>query len=188
MVQSLILASSSPRRRELMGYTGVPFEVITADAEELKSGEPAALVMENARRKAQAVWDQNPGRVVLGADTIVYQNGRVLGKPKDRREAEEMIRLLSGNWHTVYTGVCVINAKGEADVRFDQSSVQFDDLEEDAIARYAADDEPMDKAGAYAIQGKGGMFVRRIEGSYSTVIGLPMHLVRHMLLRAGVPC
>ena len=97
MVQSLILASSSPRRRELMGYTGVPFEVLTADAEELKSGEPAALVMENARRKAQAVWDQNPGRVVLGADTIVYQNGRVLGKPKDRREAEEMIRLLSGN-------------------------------------------------------------------------------------------
>ena len=182
MAESLILASSSPRRRELMGYTGIPFEVITADAEEMKDGDPAQLVMENARRKAQAVWDGHPGRVVLGADTIVYQHGQVLGKPRDHEDALRMLSQLSGAWHTVYTGVCVIDAAGNSDVRFDESRVQFVPLSPDAIARYAADGEPMDKAGAYALQGKGGMFVRRIEGSYSNVIGLPMALARDMLI------
>ena len=185
MQEALILASSSPRRRELMGYTGIPFEVITAEAEETKKGDPRALVMENARRKARAVADTHPGRTVLGADTVVYLEGKVLGKPRDHADAKRMIAQLSGAWHTVYTGVCVISPQGE-DVRCDESRVRFVRLTEEEIERYAASQEPMDKAGAYALQGKGGMFVSRIEGSYSNVIGLPMALVREMLIAAGV--
>lgn len=169
-----------------MGLTGVPFEVITAQAEEIKAGEPAALVMENARRKALSVWREHPGRVVLGADTIVYMNGQVLGKPRDAQDAKVMLRRLSGAWHSVYSGVCAVRPDGQCDARFDEARVQFTPLTEEAIARYVAGGEPMDKAGAYAVQGQGGMFVRRIEGSYSTVIGLPMHLVREMLSLAGM--
>ncbi len=186
MAQSLILASASPRRRELMAYTGIPFQVITADAEEMKTGEPEDLVMENAHRKAQAVWRQHSDSVVLGADTIVYQDGRVLGKPQDQEDARSMLLRLSGAWHTVYTGVCVIGPDGKADARCDASRVQFVPLSETDIARYIASGEPMDKAGAYAVQGRAGMFVSRIEGSYSNVIGLPMHLVRDMLRKAGI--
>ncbi len=185
MKQPLILASASPRRRELMGYTGLPFEVITADAEELKAGEPETLVMENARRKAEAVAKLHPGRLVLAADTIVYQDGRVLGKPRDEQDAREMLRRLSGNTHTVYAGVCVVDAAGNAQVHADASRVEFAPLTEAAIDWYVASGEPMDKAGAYAVQGRAGMFVRRIEGSYSNVIGLTMALVRDMLKAAG---
>lgn len=186
MAYSLILASASPRRRELMACTGVPYQVITADAEELKTGEPETLVMENARRKAQAVWRQHPDSAVLGADTVVYQHGKVLGKPKDQADAKAMLRSLSGAWHTVYTGVCVITPDGKADVRFDASRVQFVPLTDADIDWYIATGEPMDKAGAYAVQGRAGMYVSRIEGSYSNVIGLPMHLVRDMLKKAGL--
>ena len=169
MQDALILASASPRRKELMGYTGIPFEVITADAEELKEGDPAALVMENARRKARAVAKKHPGRTVLGADTVVYQQGKVLGKPRDQEDARRMLRALSGQWHQVFTGVCLIR-DGREWVECDESRVLIAVLEEDEIRRYVEGGEPMDKAGAYAVQGKGGMFVRRIEGSYSNVI------------------
>jgi len=185
MDQSLILASASPRRRELIGYMGIPFEIITADAEEMKEGTPEALVMENARRKAQAVARNYAGRIVLGADTIVYLNDRVLGKPRDEKEACEMLSMLSGAWHTVYTGVCVIKDE-YLDVRCDASRVLFVKLDEKTIAHYVKTGEPMDKAGAYALQGRGGMFVERIDGSYSNVIGLPMALTRDMLLKAGI--
>ena len=186
MTPPLILASASSRRRELMAFTGIPYQVITADAEEIKTGEPETLVMENARRKAQAVWWQHPDCAVLGADTIVYQNGSVLGKPKDQADAKAMLRSLSGAWHTVYTGVCVITPDGKADVRFDASRVQFVPLSDADIDWYIESSEPMDKAGAYAVQGRAGMYVRRIEGSFSNVIGLPMHLVRDMLKKAGL--
>ena len=185
MAHSLILASASPRRRELMACTGIPFQVITADAEEMKTGDPETLVMENARRKAQAVWRQHPDSVVLGADTIVYQDGAVLGKPKDREDAKTMLRRLSGAWHTVYTGVCVMTPDGKADVRCNASRVQFVSLTDADIDRYIASGEPMGKAGAYAVQGRAGMYVSRIEGSSSNVIGLPMHLARDMLRTAG---
>lgn len=188
MADTLILASSSPRRKELMGYTGIPFEVITAEAEETGAGRPEELVMENARRKAGAVAEQHPGRLTLGADTIVYldEDDQVLGKPRDRADAARMLALLSGAWHTVYTGVCVIAPDGRQFVRHDASRVLFTPLTPEEIDRYIATGEPMDKAGAYALQGKGGMFVERIEGSYSNVIGLPMALVRRMLLDAGM--
>ena len=185
MQQTIILASSSPRRRELMGYTGIPFEVITAEAEELKEGSPAELVMENARRKARAVAKQHPGRMVLAADTVVYQDGRVLGKPRDEQDARDMLRRLSGNIHTVFTGVCVIGEDGGERVSVDASRVEFVSLTEEAISWYIATGEPMDKAGAYAMQGRAGMFVRSISGSYSNVIGLPMAMVREILKAAG---
>ena len=187
MFQPLILASASPRRRELMGYTGIPFEVITADAEELKTGSPEALVLENAGRKARAVWQQNPGRTVLGADTVVALDGLVLGKPRDQKDAADMLRRLSGAWQTVYTGVCLSRSDGQTDAQADASRVLFSKLREEDISRYVLTGEPMDKAGAYAVQGIGGLFVERIEGSYSNVIGLPMALVRRMLLCAGYP-
>ncbi len=186
MEQALILASASPRRRELMALTGVPFQVITADAEEVKTGDPKALVMENAWRKARAVWENHSGRAVLGADTIVYLDGQALGKPLDEADAKAMLHRLSGAWHTVYTGVCLITAEGREDARFDETRVQFVPLDEETIARYVQSKEPMDKAGAYAVQGMGGMFVKRIEGSYSNVIGLPMALTRDMLRAAGI--
>ena len=168
-----------------MAYTGVPFRVVTADAEEIKTGDPEALVMENALRKARAVWRQHPESVVLGADIIVYQDGAVLGKPKDEADAHAMLRHLSGAWHTVYTGVCVITPDGQADARCDASRVRFVPLSDADIDRYIASGEPMDKAGAYAVQGRAAMFVERIEGSYSNVIGLPMAMLRDMLRRAG---
>ena len=185
LAATLILASASPRRRELMGNTGLDFQVITADAEEVKTGDPKALVMENAYRKAQAVWTLHPDAIVLGADTIVYQKGQVLGKPKDEADARAMLAQLSGAWHTVYTGVCVLQ-EGRKDVRCDESRVQFVPLTPADIDRYVATGEPMDKAGAYAVQGRAGMYVRRIEGSFSNVIGLPMALVRDMLRAAGI--
>ena len=185
MSKSFILASGSPRRKELVGYMGVPFEIITADAEELKEGNPEELVMENARRKAAAVAAGHPGRVVLGADTIVYWHGQVLGKPRNEAEAVQMLRGLQGDRHTVYTGVCVISENG-ADTRCDASEVQFVPLTDAEIVTYVRTGEPMDKAGAYALQGRGGMYVSRIEGSYSNVIGLPMSLAREMLLAAGI--
>ena len=168
-----------------MGYTGIPFEVIALDAEETKEGTPQALVMENARRKAQAVYERHPGRLVLGADTIVFLEGQALGKPRNAREAEAMLRRIAGVWHTVYTGVCLIREDGRADTRFDESRVLMADMDGETIEQYVRTGEPMDKAGAYALQGIGGMFVERIEGSYSNVIGLPMALVRKMLLEAG---
>ncbi|MBE5787342.1 MAG: septum formation inhibitor Maf [Clostridiales bacterium] len=185
MDQPFILASASPRRRELVGYMGIPFEVIVAEAEEIKAGGPEELVMENALRKARAVFRDHPGCIVLGADTIVYLNGRVLGKPRDEEEARAMLSQLSGAWHTVYTGVCVISDGGE-DVRCDTSRVHFTPLDSETIAHYVRTGEPMDKAGAYALQGRGGMFVDRIEGSYSNVIGLPMAMARDMLRNAGI--
>ena len=186
MKQPLILASASPRRRELMVYTGLPFEVICAGAEEIKTGEPDVLVMENARRKARAVAALHPGRMVLAADTVVYQDGRVLGKPRDEQDARDMLRRLSGNTHTVYTGVCVIDGKtGKKQTQTDSTEVHFLPIDDASAWRYIRSGEPMDKAGAYAVQGRAGMFVRSISGSYSNVIGLPMAMVREILKAAG---
>lgn len=183
----LYLASSSPRRRELMGYTGIPFEVKVSDAEELETGTPRELVLENARRKGAAVSEWCPSDVVLSADTLVYlpYTGEVLGKPRDKADAVRMLKAMQGKWHEVYTGVCVI-CNGKEDVRVEVARVLFDPLSDETIRRYVDSGEPMDKAGAYALQGTGGMFVRAIEGSYSCVIGLPMATVRDMLLPYGL--
>lgn len=179
----MILASASPRRKELLASMGIPFDIITADTEEATDGEPRHVVMQNARLKAEAVQKNHPGRMILGSDTVVSIDGQVLGKPRDEEDAFRMLRALSGRKHKVYTGVCLI-ANGKADVRCDETDVYFSALSDDEIRRYIATGEPMDKAGAYAIQGIAGMYVEKINGSFSNVIGLPTALVRLMLQAA----
>ncbi len=186
VIQPLILASASPRRRELLSAMGLQFQVIVAETEEAMTGDPATLVMANARLKAEAVLKIHPDRMILGADTVVCIGQQVLGKPRDEQDAFQMLRSLSGKEHTVFSGVCLIN-NGKADVRYDETKVFFTCLSDDDILRYIASGEPMDKAGAYAIQGKAGMFVEKINGSFSNVIGLPMALVRSMLKDAAFP-
>lgn len=176
----LILASASPRRKELLSQMGVPFEVIVAKTEEVSAGDPQELVKKNAFLKAAAVQKLHPERMILGSDTVVYANGQVLGKPRDGQDAFRMLKSLSGRKHLVYTGVCLLSP-GYQDVQCDETAVYFSALSDAEIHRYIASGEPMDKAGAYAIQGRAGMYVEKICGSFSNVIGLPMALVRRML-------
>ena len=187
-MESIILASASPRRQELLQQIGVPFVVVKSDAEEIldHADGPRALAVENARRKVLAVAKMHPGRIVLGADTVVFQDGEVYGKPKDAADACAMLRRFAGRRHAVVTGVALVSRDGTCRTDAAETNVCFADMTDEEIAAYVATGEPMDKAGAYALQGRGGMFVERIEGSYSNVIGLPMALAREMLLSAGV--
>ena len=181
----LILASASPRRRELLAQAGFSFEVVPADVSELrKPGEdPIRFVTRLAREKAEAVAASQPitpDTIVLGADTIVVVDEEVLGKPQDAADAARMLRLLSGQTHQVITGVCL--AKGRerqraAEVTF----VRFSTLSDAEIDAYVATGEPLDKAGAYAIQGRAGRWVPRIHGCYFNVVGLPLALVSSMI-------
>ncbi len=183
-MKKLILASASPRRKELLESMGVPFEILVADAPEIKMGNPADVVMENALRKAEAIHALHPGRMILGSDTVVCIDDQVLGKPRDEEDAVRMLQMLSGKKHRVLTGVCLI-ANGQRDVRYDSTDVYFSSLTDDDIHWYVHTGEPMDKAGAYAIQGRAGMYIDKIHGSFSNVIGLPTALVRKMLRDAG---
>jgi septum formation protein len=183
----LILASSSPRRQELLREAGIPFEVHPAHLnEEQNPGEPP---MEYARRlsreKAQAVSASHPKQFVLGADTIVVVGDEVLGKPRDVADAERMLRLLSGREHEVTTAVSLIMPAGKTETRSTTTTVCFRNLNEDEIRQYVAGGEPMDKAGAYAIQGGASRWTNRIEGEYSNVVGLPLSLVTEMLRASG---
>ena len=178
---SVVLASNSPRRKELLSLMGVPFTVDVSNADERVEGEPDARVYEISQRKALAVAASHPDAIILAADTLVY-DGSVLGKPRDEKEAFEMLSRLGGRWHEVYTGVSVYTPRnGRMDTRVEKTRVHFCPMTEEQIAAYIASGEPMDKAGAYAVQGTGGMYVDRLEGSYSNVVGLPMHTVRRML-------
>ena len=182
MQRELILASGSPRRRELLTLMGIPFTVCAVDVDENLQGDADQVVMQLALRKARAAHQLHPGCTVLAADTLVHKDGQTLGKPKDEEDALHMLLMLSGGVNTVYTGVCVIDgASGEEFVRCDEVKVHFVEIDEVSAKRYIASGEPMDKAGAYGVQGMGGMFVSSVEGSPSNVIGLPMHLVREML-------
>ncbi|MBQ8136183.1 MAG: septum formation protein Maf [Clostridia bacterium] len=183
----LFLASASPRRRELMALCGLPFTVEVSKAEETAQGAPDAIVTQNALLKARAVFARHPEDAVLSADTVVYlpEAGRVLGKPKDEADAIRMLRLLSGRENLVFTGVALVGP-GFEDARAEVSHVFLDDMTDAEIRAYAATGEPMDKAGAYAVQGKASLFIRSVTGSPSNVIGLPMHLVRRMLSNHGL--
>jgi len=182
----LILASSSPRRKELLSMMGLSYVVFSPDVEEDGEGLPGEVVMLHARKKAQAAALIFPGDVVLAADTVVFAAGQVLGKPRDPGDASRMLSLLSGRVHQVYTGVCVVS--GEKLIEGTAvTDVRFSRMSEEEIAFYCASGEPLGKAGAYAIQGLGGMFVEEISGSYSNVVGLPTALVRSMLQDASYP-
>ncbi len=182
----LILASASPRRRELMALAGLEFRVCVSDCDEsvpdcLSPGEAA---VDTARRKAFAVADRFPEDTVIGADTIVVIDGAILGKPKDGRDAASMLRRLSGRTHSVYTGVCVVSG-GEAHSFCEKTDVTFYRLTEDEINGYIATGEPADKAGAYGIQGKGSLLVKSISGDYFNVVGLPISVLVRLLIEIG---
>lgn len=177
----LILASGSPRRKEILATMGLEYTIDVSDADESFSGAPDEMVMELSCRKAAAVAPRHEAALILAADTIVY-DGHVLGKPHTAERAEQMLAELSGRWHDVYTGLTLINTQtGRVISRADRTRVHFVEMTKDEIAAYAATGEPLDKAGAYGIQGRGGMFIDKIEGSYSNVVGLPMALLRDML-------
>ncbi len=182
----LILASASPRRRELLAMTGLPFTVDAPEVDETCALPPRDAVMELSRRKALAAAALHPGCTVLAADTLVSVDDVALGKPRDAEDAFRMLRSLSGRWHQVYTGVTVISADGAADCRVDGTDVYFDEMTDGDIRGYIATGEPMDKAGAYAVQGIAGLWISQLRGSHTNVIGLPMTLVRQMLERCGL--
>ncbi len=178
----LVLASASPRRQELLRNAGIPFEVQPAHiAEDPLPGEPAKDCAERlAREKALAVARLRPGNAVLGADTVVVIDSQILGKPAGAADAARMLRLLSGRTHRVITGVCLV-LDGECSVGSEITSVEMSEISEEEIASYVATGEPMDKAGAYAIQGIASRWIPRIEGDYSNVVGLPVARVYRML-------
>lgn len=173
----VILASASPRRRELLGNLKIDFEVKTADCEEefVEGEHPKDTVMRLSKQKAVRVSDmENSECPVIGADTVVAIDGKILGKPKDEAEAADMLRTLSGRTHTVYTGVTVIVKGGKTVTEFEATDVTFRVLSDRQIRNYISTGEPMDKAGAYGIQKYGSLLVERINGDYFNVVGLPL--------------
>lgn len=178
----LILASASPRRAEILGFVGWEFEKQTADVDEkLISGEkPADYVRRLAEEKAAAVAGKNENALVLGADTIVVVEEAIIGKPKDFDEAREMLHTLSGRWHEVFTGVALVQNK-EIQVGFQQTRVKFAELSEAEIEFLVEKGEPLDKAGAYAVQAQAALFIEKIEGDYWNVVGLPVNLIYQMV-------
>ena len=184
-MDDLILASRSPRRCELLNRMGLSFETDAADVDESSDLPAEDTVRLLSSRKASAVASRHPGCFILGADTLVSVGGESLGKPADAADAARMLRLLSGQTHQVFTGVTVISPSGVILTDSDRTDVTFDSLSEDEILACVRSGEPMDKAGAYALQGKAGAWVTRLEGSDSSVIGLPLYLVRRLLIRSG---
>ena len=184
-METLILASASPRRRELLSHAGIPFEVHAAQVDEHCEGPASEAVRILSARKAAAVSAGFPSRFVLAADTLVELDGTVLGKPSGPEEAAAMLRRLSGRTHQVYTGVTVINPAGDVFAGCDRSDVTFGNPAEAEIAAYVRSGEPLDKAGAYALQGRAALWISRVEGSCSSVIGLPLYLVRTLLVQSG---
>ena len=182
----IVLASASPRRAELLRAAGIEFDVAPAHVDETVHGgeSPDQYVRRVAQAKAHAVHGEHPGRVILAADTTVVLGAEILGKPVDARDASRMMRLLAGRFHEVLTGVTVVNREGAADSRVARTTVEFAPMTANEIDWYVRSGEPMDKAGAYAIQGLASRFIRRIDGSYSNVVGLPVALVYEMLSRA----
>lgn len=192
-MQKIILASGSPRRRELLTQIGMPFEVITSDVEEVTTAtQPDEIVKELSKIKAEAVAQicKKKGEsyrdvVILGADTIVYHNGKVLGKPKSEEDAYLMIESLAGKEHFVYTGVTILTPKKQ--IRFAEAvTVSLYEMSAEEIKSYIATGESMDKAGAYGIQGRFAAFVKGISGDYNAVVGLPVARVYQELKNAEV--
>jgi len=177
----LVLASRSPRRQEILRCAGIPFVVRPADVDEslLPSESAGAYVARLARAKAAAV-DAGPGDIVLGADTVVVLGGEILGKPIDAADAARMLKALSGRVHTVMTGIALRSAACSVE-DVESTQVRFAPLTHAEIDEYVASGEPLDKAGAYAIQGLASRFIDRIEGCYFNVVGLPIALVNRRL-------
>jgi len=184
---SLILASESPRRRELLAALGVPFRVVPSGVDEIPfPGEPPARFARRAALdKGMEIAGRHPSSWILSADTIVVLDGRILGKPRDRSEAREMLSLLAGREHKVYTAVCLLRAAGGyRDAATEVTRVRFRPLTSREVAAYARTGECDDKAGAYAAQGAGMLLIDRVAGSFTNVVGLPMTRVVGMMRKA----
>src|SRR5918911_2749517 len=178
--ERLVLASSSPRRAEILRAVGWPFEAEAADVDEsLRAGERAVRYVERlAREKAETVAARRLFGLVLGADTTVVVDGEVLGKPRDEAEARRMLRRLRGRWHEVLTGVALVRAETRQSVTaHERTRVRFAPMTDAELDWYVATGEPADKAGAYAVQGQGALFIEAIDGDYWNVVGLPVRLV-----------
>lgn len=184
----IILASASPRRRELLSLVVRKFRVVPSEFDEAlvpADLAPAQHVLYSARMKARDVAARFPNALVISADTIVVVDEAILGKPADAAEATHMLRMLGGRTHEVYTGVAVVRAGTErADV--ERTEVTFGPLTEQIIARYVASGEPMDKAGAYAIQGRGAVLIKSVCGCYPNVVGLPLYKLSCILSEFGI--
>ncbi|PYE48964.1 Maf family protein [Deinococcus yavapaiensis] len=181
----LVLASQSPRRRDLLSRLGVTFRVVTAHTEEVSTFEdPADVARDLALQKARAVKALAPHAVVIASDTLVALDGEILGKPVDEAQNAAYVRKLAGRTHAVFTGVAVLGAAQEA--RVEMTRVTFRDLTDAEVAWYARSGEGLDKAGGYGIQELGLALVARVEGDYSNVVGFPLPLVIDLLRRAGV--
>ena len=177
----IILASNSPRRKELLEQAGIEFEVCPADIEEITDKTlPNEVVEDLSHMKAQAIFQKHPEEIILAADTVVAVDGEILGKPKDAADALNMLTKLSGRVHEVYTGVTII--KGDTTRNFSVcTKVKMFENSEKLLKDYIATGEPMDKAGAYGIQGKGAILIEGIEGDYNNVVGLPLAKVYRVL-------
>ncbi|MDQ1591572.1 MAG: nucleoside triphosphate pyrophosphatase [Pyrinomonadaceae bacterium] len=179
-LEPLVLASSSPRRAEILRAVGWPFEAVAANVDETARGgeEVVEYVERLACEKAEAVAEGRASGLVVGADTVVAVGGQVLGKPSDDEDARRMLRLLSGRWHDVLTGVALVRAEtGEVLVSHELTRVRFAAMSDEEIDGYIATGEPADKAGAYGVQGRASLFIEEIEGDYWNVVGLPVRLL-----------
>jgi len=185
-IPKLILASASPRRAEILRSVGWPFEILPVHIDESRGEEEiaASYVERVALAKAQAALQRDSTASILGADTVVVIDNQILGKPVDEDDARRMLRLLSGRWHQVLTGVALIyGATSQSRVAHELTEVRFAEMNEDEINWYVATGEPLDKAGAYAIQGHGALFIEGLRGDYFNVVGLPVRLL-YKLFRA----
>ena len=188
MKKHYVLASKSPRRSEILQNLGIPFSVVTAETDERSDvTDPEALVELLSRRKGEAVasllrerGELTADTVILSSDTVVALDGEILGKPQGRADAERMLRALSGRRHRVISGVCLISGERIA-LSHEVTEVEFDEIPEASLSRYLDSDEPYDKAGAYAIQGRAGVYIKGIEGDYFNVVGLPVNLLKNTL-------
>lgn len=184
--KKLVLASSSPRRAELLRKAEIDFEIIFPEniVEENVSAEPVSHVTELSRKKAESVVEKARNRLILGADTIVVLDGEILGKPRDKEDALRILKMLSSKEHKVYTGITLLDEKsGERVSGYQLTRVKFNRLQEKEIKDYIESGEPLDKAGAYGIQGMGNFLVEKIEGDLDNVIGLPVRKLKELLTK-----
>lgn len=184
----MILASRSPRRRELLSLIAEKFIVVPAEGEEVigENVPPEDAVKMLALQKATEIYSKYKDETIIAADTVVATDGEILGKPHSKEEAADMLRKLSGRRHSVFTGVCVIYPDGATDCFAEETRVEFYPLTEEEISAYIATGEPMDKAGAYGIQGRGALLVKAISGDYYNVMGLPVGRLYRALLKNSV--
>ena len=187
--EKLILASSSPRRAEILTAVGWPFTTVTAGIDETRrpNEQPVEYVQRLAKEKAEAVASSLESGLVLGADTTVVVEKTLLGQPHDQEDARRMLRLLSGKWHEVLTGVAIVRLSGESKVDYETTRVRFAEMSEKEIGWYISTGEPKGKAGAYAVQGAAALFIEEIQGDYFNIVGLPIRLVFEMVKAMSSP-